>query len=65
GDLGNDHPVPLINPYYADLPIRQQDHEKARRLLAEAGYPDGLQLTLYTSPIRPGLVDYAVAFQEM
>jgi peptide/nickel transport system substrate-binding protein len=65
GDLGNDHPIPPISPVYADLPIREQNHEKAKELLAEAGYPDGLDVTLITSPVRPGLVEYAVAFQEM
>jgi peptide/nickel transport system substrate-binding protein len=65
GDLGNDHPIPPISPVYADLPIREQNHGKAKELLAEAGYPDGLDITLITSPVRPGLVEYAVAFQEM
>lgn len=66
GDIGNDQPVPPINPYYAeDLAPREQNIERARELLAEAGYADGLDLTLYTSASRPGMVELAVAFQEM
>lgn len=65
GEPGNDQPVPPINPYWAGLPIPEQNHERARELLAEAGYPDGLRVTLYTSPIQAGMVHSAVAFQEM
>lgn len=65
GDLGNDHPIPPINPFWADIPNRQQSMENAKELLADAGYADGLDLTLHTSPVRPGLVEQAVAFQEM
>ena len=65
GSLGNDQPIAPISPFYADLPVREQNIEKAKALLAEAGYADGLDLTLYTSPVRPGLVEYAIAFQEM
>lgn len=66
GELGNDHPIPPINPYYAEeLPVRAQDIEQAKTLLAEAGYEAGLDLTLHTSDVRPGLVDQAVAFKEM
>jgi peptide/nickel transport system substrate-binding protein len=65
GDMGNDQPVPPINPYYAGIPIPEQNHERARELLAEAGYPDGLSVTLYTSPVQAGMVQMAIAFQEM
>jgi peptide/nickel transport system substrate-binding protein len=65
GELGNDQPVPPINPYWADIPIPEQNHERARELLAEAGYPDGLSVTLYTSPVQPAMIHSAVAFQEM
>ena len=36
---------------YPDMPpnvVRSQDHEKAKSLLAEAGYPDGVEVTLTT-----------------
>lgn len=66
GQPANDQPVPPVNPYFAeDIAPREQNIERARELLAEAGYADGLDLTLYTSASRPGMVELAVAFQEM
>ncbi|MBR0648842.1 ABC transporter substrate-binding protein [Roseomonas terrae] len=38
--------------YFADIPVERADPEAARRLLAEAGYPDGFRLTLTTSNDR-------------
>ena len=45
---GEDHHVAPIHPDYFALPPQKQDHERARALLAEAGYgPDNpLKLTL-------------------
>ena len=65
GELANDHPIAPVSPFYADIPIRERNIEKAKELLAEAGYPDGLELTLVTSSVRAGMVEFAVAFQEM
>lgn len=65
GSLGNDTPVGPANPYYnRALPQRTRDVEKARRLLAEAGYEDGLDVTLFTSTGRPGLEPAAVVAQQ-
>ncbi len=65
GVLGNDSPVSPSNPYYnANLPQRKQDVEKAKKLLAEAGYPNGIDITLYTSTQRPGLEPAAVVAQQ-
>jgi peptide/nickel transport system substrate-binding protein len=49
GAVGRDAP---ISPIYGDVftdatPIPARDPEAARALLAEAGYPDGLEMTLY------------------
>ncbi len=41
-----------------------QDIEGAKALLAEAGYADGLDLTLYTSNVLPNLVPLAEVFQQ-
>lgn len=41
-----------------------QDIEGAKALLAEAGYADGLDLTLYTSTVLPNLVPLAEVFQQ-
>jgi peptide/nickel transport system substrate-binding protein len=66
GDLGNDHPIPPVNPYYAqDIPLREQNVAQAKQLLADAGYEDGLDVTFHTSSVRSGFVEQAVTFQEM
>lgn len=41
-----------------------QDVEAAKALLAEAGYADGLDLTLYTSELLPSMVPLAEVFQQ-
>lgn len=65
GVLGNDSPVGPANPYYNEnLPQRKKDVAKAKKLLAEAGYPDGIDITLYTSTQRPGLEPAAVVAQQ-
>lgn len=64
GDLGNDQPVAPIHLFYADLPIPDRDVEKAQALLAEAGYPDGIEVTLYTSSARPGMNEMALLYQQ-
>ena len=40
------HHVCPIHPEYAQLPVIERDVEAARALLAEAGYPDGIDLSL-------------------
>jgi len=65
GSLGNDTPVSPSNPYYNKaLPQRRKDVAKAKKLLAEAGYPNGIDITLYTSTQRPGLEPAAVVAQQ-
>ena len=46
GQLGEHHHVAPIHPEYFALPKLEQDYGKARRLLAEAGYPDGVDLSV-------------------
>ena len=43
----------------------KQDIEMAKKLLAEAGHPDGLKFDLYTAEGVPGMVRMAQAFAEM
>ncbi|NJP07784.1 MAG: hypothetical protein HC837_20280, partial [Chloroflexaceae bacterium] len=55
-------------PWYAlraDIPPREQDIARAKELLAEAGYADGLTLAMATSALRAGMQETAIAFQEM
>ncbi|MCX6044252.1 MAG: ABC transporter substrate-binding protein [Chloroflexi bacterium] len=65
GNLGNDHPVAPVSPFWADLPLSVRNIDKARQLLALAGYPNGLDLSLITSSSRPGMVELAMAVSEM
>ena len=48
GAVGRDSPIgPLFSEYYAEeTPIPERDPDRAAELLAEAGYPDGLDLEL-------------------
>jgi len=46
GVPGEDHHVSPVHPEYAEIPAPTQDHDQARALLAEAGYEDGLEITI-------------------
>lgn len=46
GTLGENHHVSPIHPEYFALPKQPRDVAKAKALLAEAGYPDGIDLEL-------------------
>ncbi|WP_366554167.1 ABC transporter substrate-binding protein [Aquibaculum sediminis] len=48
GVPGEDHPVSPIHPEYTSLPLPPRDVERAKELLAEAGYPDGIDITMQT-----------------
>jgi len=65
GAVGNDSPIgPLYDSYHdASVSPAARDVEAAKALLADAGYPDGLELTLHVpdSGSRP---DLAVVLQQ-
>ncbi|NJP07785.1 MAG: ABC transporter substrate-binding protein [Chloroflexaceae bacterium] len=65
GTIANDQPVPPWYALRADIPPREQDIARAKELLAEAGYADGLTLAMATSALRPTMQETAIAFQEM
>ncbi|PLS16138.1 ABC transporter substrate-binding protein [Bacillus sp. M6-12] len=46
------------------LPGYKQDTNKAKSLLAEAGYPDGFDTTIYTASTYPDMIDSAQVIQE-
>ncbi len=65
GAPGRDSPIgPLYAEYYTEeTPLPERDPQAARELLAEAGYPDGLTLDLYT-PDTGSRPDLAVVLKE-
>lgn len=65
GVAGNDTPVPPTSPDAFMSDIKPQDIEGAKKLLAEAGYPDGLTVELNTGEGFPGMVAFAQAYQQM
>lgn len=46
GVRGEDHHVSPVHPEYAALPKQKQDFARAKKYLAEGGYPDGISLTI-------------------
>jgi peptide/nickel transport system substrate-binding protein len=65
GSLGNDHPFPQNHPFYdPGQTVRGQDLDRARRLLADAGFPNGVEATLHLNADRPEYTPFAVAYQE-
>ncbi len=65
GAIGRDTPIgPLYSELYTEaFPLPEQDIEEARRLLAQAGYSDGLDLTLRV-PEAQNFPDLAVVLKE-
>jgi len=54
GVTGRDTPIgPSFGEFYLDAPEPERDLEKARQLLTEAGFADGLNITLYTQETSP------------
>jgi len=65
GTPGNDTPLNSAYRYYADQPLKKPDIAKAKALLAEAGFPNGLDASLIASDRPPVRSQLAVALREM
>jgi len=64
GVLGNDHPIGPTLPYWADLPQREYDTDKAKFHLKKAGH-SSIEIDLSTSDgAFLGAVDTALIFQD-
>lgn len=63
GTVACDTPVWPGDQYYADLACTQ-DIETARALLAEAGYPDGIQVDLFVSDLSQDWLPMAEVYQQ-
>jgi peptide/nickel transport system substrate-binding protein len=64
GVPGIDSPLPPTSPYAHVSEAPAQDIPGCMEELALAGYPDGVDLTLYTSEVLPGFVELAQAYAE-
>jgi len=65
GAPAQDHHVAPIHPEYAPMPDPKQDYARARALLAEAGYPNGIDLEIACKKEPPWEVAVAQALAEM
>ena len=65
GEAGADNPVPLKSPASFTKEAPKQNIELAKKLLTEAGHPDGLKFDLFTAEGVPGMVRMAQVFAEM
>ena len=65
GTIAYDHPVPSNSRLFAPQ-YKPPDYnpELAKQLLADAGYPDGIDVTLHTADVAAGMIEMAVAFKE-
>ncbi len=52
------------HPEYCEKPIPEYNPEKAKQLLADAGYPDGLDVQLAVGTGWPDVVSYAEVLKE-
>lgn len=63
--LTSDTVAPVGDAFYPPhLGIRQRNLQEAKRLLSEAGYPNGIDVTLQTANIIGGMVDMNTALSE-
>jgi len=65
GTPGNDSPMNAAYHFFRDMPLKKADIAQAKRLLAEAGHPNGIDLTLVASETPGTRAQLAVAMREM
>lgn len=64
GLLAADFHVYPKHPEYCEKPIPKYDPERAKQLLAEAGYPNGLEVNIAVGTGWPDVVSYAEVLKE-
>lgn len=61
----NETPIMNLLAEYKELPLRARDINKAKALLAEAGYPDGVSVELYYASDHPFGKELSQTVQEL
>jgi peptide/nickel transport system substrate-binding protein len=64
GLSGQDFHVAQVHPEYCQMPVPAYDPEQAKQLLADAGYPDGLDVELAVGSGWPDIISYAEVLKE-
>ena len=65
GILVNDIPISSVLEYGLPDPPREHNVEKAKQLLSEAGYADGLTVKLFVSDVQARFVEFATVYKEL
>ena len=65
GAPAQDHHVAPVHPEYSPMPDPKQDYPLAKKLLADAGYPNGIDLELACKKEPPWEVAVAQSLAEM
>jgi peptide/nickel transport system substrate-binding protein len=65
GSIANDTPISSAFRFFHQTSPKRRDIGRARALMAAAGYPDGVDLTIMTDTRPPFKRDFCVAVREM